>query len=70
MLENYFSQLYQSSSGDCRQTTPPDGFNFPLPSSGITGGINIKEVKTIIMEQNSIYPPTYNAVFLPVPADL
>ncbi|MCE8826130.1 hypothetical protein K0F25_08830 [Bacteroides fragilis] len=65
MLENYFLQLDQSSSINCRQTTLPGGFKFPLPSSGITGGINIKEVKTIIMEQNSMYPPTYNAVFLP-----
>lgn len=62
MLENYFLQL---SPRDCRQTTPNDGFKFPLPSSGESGSIGIKEVKTIVMKQNSIYPPTYNAIFLP-----
>lgn len=62
MLENYFLQLPPK---DCRQSTPHDGFRFPLPSSGEYGNLGIKEVQTIVMEQNLRYPPTTNAIFLP-----
>lgn len=62
MLENYFLELIQNN---CKPESIYEGFKFPLPSSGLSGEIGIKENRTIVMMENKIYTPNSYAMFLP-----